>query len=195
MSVRNGLLALLADGNHHGYELKKELEERTGALWELNVGQVYTTLGRLERDGLVAEVNGAATAGDRSGGGSNDQRQYALTEAGRSELTTWFREPRRHSAPERDELVIKLTLAVQVEGVDADAVIDVQRTATTEELQRFTRLKARAEPDDVARLFALDAVIAQIDTELRWLDQCQARLAALTRLPARIPFSPQRRNR
>ena len=53
MSVRNGLLALLTTGPRHGYELKKELEDRTGSLWELNVGQVYTTLSRLERDGLV----------------------------------------------------------------------------------------------------------------------------------------------
>ncbi|HMX66030.1 MAG TPA: PadR family transcriptional regulator, partial [Microthrixaceae bacterium] len=59
MSVRNGLLALLASNPRHGYELKKELEERTGSLWELNVGQVYTTLSRLERDGLVVEVDGA----------------------------------------------------------------------------------------------------------------------------------------
>ena len=173
MSVRNGLLAVLASGGRHGYELKKELEERTGALWELNVGQVYTTLARLERDGLVVEQGPAGSAGDT--GAAQDQRTYALTEHGRAEVADWFARPRSRSVPERDELVIKLTLAATLDSVDLDDVIDAQRVATTEELQRYTRLKAAAEPDDVARLFALDAVIAQIDGELRWLEQCQQR--------------------
>lgn len=170
MSVRHGLLALLGASNRHGYELRKELEERTGSLWELNVGQVYTTLGRLERDGLVVEVGHA-----RSPGSGPDQRQWALTEAGRTELRGWFGSPRRRSAPDRDELVIKLTLAASSEGVELDDVIDAQRAATTEDLQRYTRLKATTEPDDTPRLFALDAVIGQIDAELRWLEQCQQR--------------------
>ena len=171
MSVRNGLLAVLASGGRHGYELKKELEERTGALWELNVGQVYTTLARLERDGLVVEQGPAGA----DSGAAQDQRRYTLTEQGRAEVAEWFAQPRQRSVPERDELVIKLTLAASLESVDLDDVIDAQRVATTEELQRYTRLKAAAGPDDVARLFALDAVIAQIDGELRWLEQCQQR--------------------
>lgn len=174
MSVRNGLLALLSAGSRHGYELKKELEERTGALWELNVGQVYTTLSRLERDGLVAEVGSAPAAS-----GPQDQRQYALTEPGRREVAEWFASPRTRSAPDRDELVIKLTLAASLDDVDLDEVIDAQRVATTEELQRYTRLKAAANADDTARLFALDAVIAQVDGELRWLEQCQQRHEAM----------------
>ncbi|MBS1837391.1 MAG: PadR family transcriptional regulator [Actinobacteria bacterium] len=174
MSVRNGLLALLGSGGHHGYELKKELEERTGALWELNVGQVYTTLSRLERDGLVVEA-GTAPAGH----GSQDQRLYALTDAGRREVDGWFARPRTRPAPDRDELVIKLTLAASLDDVDLDGVIDAQQVATTEELQRYTRLKAAADPEDLARLFALDAVIAQIDGELRWLEQCRQRHDAL----------------
>ena len=175
MSVRNGLLALLASNPRHGYELKKELEERTGSLWELNIGQVYTTLSRLERDGLVVEVDGAHPSS-----GPQDQRQYALTDAGRQVVREWFAEPRSRPSPDRDELVIKLTIAAGLDGsaglgVDLDEVIDAQRVVTTEELQRYTRLKAAAAPDDVARLFALDAVTAQIEAELRWLDQCQQR--------------------
>jgi DNA-binding PadR family transcriptional regulator len=173
MSVRNGLLALLATGRHHGYELRKELEERTGSLWELNVGQVYTTLGRLERDGLVVEVGQ-----ERAQGAGADQRLWALTDAGRAELGDWFATPRERSAPDRDELVIKLTLAASVDGVDLDSVIDAQRVATTTDLQRYTRLKAATEPEDAARLFALDAVISQINAELTWLEQCQQRHAA-----------------
>jgi DNA-binding PadR family transcriptional regulator len=174
MSVRNGLLALLAEGSRHGYELRKELEERTGALWDLNVGQVYTTLARLERDGLVVETRRGAE-GEGGGDETQEQRRYSLTEEGRRELDVWFHEPRRRRAPERDELVIKLALAATGGLVDLDEVIDAQRVATTEELQRYTRLKASSDPGDLARQFALDAVIAQIDGELRWLDRCQAR--------------------
>lgn len=203
MSVRNGLLALLTTGPRHGYELKKELEDRTGSLWELNVGQVYTTLSRLERDGLVDEVGGGSSSGPagsgagdgeadgRADGGARgsgqDQRQYSLTDAGRAEVHDWFAEPRLRSSPDRDELVIKLTIAASLDGhvaldgsgIDLDEIIDSQRAATIEELQGYTRLKARADEDDLARLFALDAVIAQIDGELRWLDQCQQRHAAI----------------
>lgn len=178
MSVRNGLLALLSDRNRHGYELRKELEERTGSLWELNVGQVYTTLGRLERDGMVVEVGHG-----RSDGGGPDQRLWALTEAGRSELHQWFAEPRRRAAPDRDELVIKLTLAASTDGIDLDQVIDAQRASTTEDLQRYTRLKGATDPEDLSRLFALDAVISQIHAELSWLEQCQQRHAATRGAP------------
>lgn len=174
MSVRNGLMALLSSGSRHGYELKKELEERTGSLWALNVGQVYTTLSRLERDGLVTETSPAPGATD-----PQDQRQYTLTETGRREVDEWFSTPRTRPAPDRDELVIKLTLAASLDDVDVDAVIDAQRVATTEELQRYTRLKAATGVTDVARLFALDAVVAQIDGELRWLQQCQQRYASI----------------
>lgn len=180
MSVRNGLLALLAGGNHHGYELRKELEVQTGSLWDLNVGQVYTTLARLERDGLVVAV-GSGSDGARAADpstrdeGSRDQRQYAITEAGRTELANWYREPRRRPAPDRDELVIKITLAAQSPDVDLHDVIDAQRRVTTEDLQRYTRAKARTEESDLARLMALDAVVSQIDAELRWLEQCRQR--------------------
>lgn len=187
MSVRNGLLALLTSGDRHGYELKKELEERTGSLWELNVGQVYTTLARLERDGLVTETDELPPAS-----GPQEQRRYSLTDEGRREVAEWFARPRSRPAPDRDELVIKLTLAASADGVDLDAVIDAQRVATTEELQRYTRLKAAAAEEDMARLFALDAVIAQIDGELRWLEQCQQRHAVLN---APIRPATERRGR
>jgi len=206
MSVRNGLLALLTTGPRHGYELKKELEERTGSLWELNVGQVYTTLSRLERDGLVTEDDAAGHGGvvdDAPKGAGQDQRQYSLTDAGRAEVGEWFAAPRLRSAPDRDELVIKLTIAASLDGqrsidggrIDLDEIIDAQRAATTEALQTYTRLKARADGDDLARLFALDAVIAQIDGELRWLDQCQQRRDALrsTRRPSTGSSRPARR--
>ena len=134
MSVRQSLLALLDLEPMYGYQLRAEFEARTGSTWPLNIGQVYTTLGRLERDGLVV------VQGDDDEGHTT----YAITDAGRDEVRTWFVTPVGRDAPPRDELAIKLALAVSVPGVDVHAVVQTQRTATVQALQEYTRLKHRA---------------------------------------------------
>ncbi|MTV26500.1 PadR family transcriptional regulator [Nitriliruptoraceae bacterium ZYF776] len=167
MSMRHGLLALLEDGPNHGYQLKHEFEQRTGGAWLLNVGQVYTTLQRLERDGLVAP------AGDAD----DERRVYAITAAGRDALQGWFADPVVASAPPRDELAIKVLLAVAADEVDVTAVLQRQRTASLEQLQEYTRLKRQADPDDdLPWVLLLDALILKAEAEVRWLDTCEARL-------------------
>src|SRR3954451_20644417 len=108
MSIRHGLLALLAQGPRYGYQLRAEFEASTGATWPLNIGQVYTTLSRLERDGLVMP------------GESDEQGRvvYTVTAAGRDEMERWFATPVVHSDRPRDELVIKLAMAVAAEKAD-----------------------------------------------------------------------------
>ena len=135
MSVRNALLALLEQGPLYGYQLRAEFEHRTGGTWPLNVGQVYTTLARLERDGLV----------EGRGEDGEGHVVYAVTEAGRDEVATWFATPVARTQPPRDELAIKLALAVTVPGVDVGSVIQQQRSATMAALQDYTRLKRRAD--------------------------------------------------
>lgn len=172
MSVKQALLALLEEGPMYGYQLRAEFEARTGSTWPLNVGQVYTTLTRLERDGLVA------SAGDDGEG----HVVYALTDAGRGEVGAWFGTPVERGQPPRDELAIKLALAVTVPGVDVAAVIQRQRTATMKALQDYTRLKraGRAarptEPVDLAWSLVLDSLVFDAEAEVRWLDHCEARL-------------------
>lgn len=165
MSVRHGLLALLAERPRHGYELRAEFERRTGST--LNVGQVYTTLSRLERDGRVV----ATDEGDEG------QNAYALTASGRDELQDWFASPVRRESRPRDELAIKLALAVTAPEVDVQAVLQTQRTDSLRALQDYTRLKARVdELTDLAWLLVLDALIFQTEAEVRWLDHCETRL-------------------
>src|SRR3712207_4287599 len=107
MSIRLSILALLEEAPRYGYQLRAEFEARTGGTWPLNVGQVYSTLARLERDGLVAPVESRdADAGDHV--------NYAITGAGRREVAGWFATPVERSTPARDELAIKLALAVTV---------------------------------------------------------------------------------
>ncbi len=167
MSVRQGLLALLEEGPRYGYQLRAEFEERTGSTWPLNVGQVYSTLSRLERDGLVAP----------DGADDEGHVYYRITDAGRAEVLTWFTSPVERTTPPRDELAIKLALAVTVPGVDVRAVIQAQRTATLRALQDYTRVKLRAGDADLAWLLVVESLIFSAEAEVRWLDHCEARLA------------------
>ncbi|MFG2911749.1 PadR family transcriptional regulator [Kitasatospora sp. NPDC048298] len=179
MSIRHGLLALLDQGPRYGYQLRTEFEARTGATWPLNVGQVYTTLSRLERDGLV----------EPAGEDDEGHQFYATTDAGREELRTWFDTPVPRTNPPRDELAIKLAMAVTVPGVDVSAVVQGQRRHSIKALQDYTRLKGRAlagetrpgavpsTGNDLAWLLVLDQLIFQTEAEIRWLDHCETRLA------------------
>jgi DNA-binding PadR family transcriptional regulator len=163
--MRYGLLTLLAEASTHGYELKTGLERATGGSWAINVGQVYTTLARLERDGLVAPA-----------GEMLDRRDYRITDAGRTELERWFAEPYVPDAAPRDELTAKVLLAVAARDVDVRDLIQRQRSATISVLQAYTRRKAVADPGDLALLMMLDALIFRAEAEVRWLDACDARI-------------------
>jgi DNA-binding PadR family transcriptional regulator len=167
MSIKHGLLALLEREPMYGYQLRAAFEETTGGTWPLNIGQVYTTLSRLERDELVRELS-AADAG---------QRSYEITDAGRHELALWFATPVSRTDRPRDELAIKLALALTTPGVDVHQVVQTQRGATMRTLQEYTRLKARTpEPKDMAWRLVLDAMLFQAEAEVRWLDHCEASL-------------------
>ena len=177
MSVRQGLLALLEQGPMYGYQLRAEFESRTGATWPLNVGQVYTTLSRLERDGLV----------EPAGSDGSGHAVYRITPAGRAEVHDWFSTPVSRTSPPRDELAIKLAMAVTVPGVDVRAVVQRQRTATIRALQDYTRLKsqaaapgAEADAAELAWLLVLDSLVFAAEAEVRWLDHCESRLARAT---------------
>ncbi|MFI7130662.1 PadR family transcriptional regulator [Nonomuraea sp. NPDC050153] len=163
MSIRHGLLALLSRGPRHGYQLRVEFEASTGATWPLNIGQVYTTLARMERDGFVEP------------GESDEQGRvvYTLTADGRAELARWFSTPIVPSDRPRDELVIKLAMAVEAKEVDVAEVIRRQRTATMRALQQLTRAK-RAATGGVAQRLVLDSMIFRAEAEQRWLDHCEA---------------------
>lgn len=193
MSIKLGLLALLAEEPMYGARLKAEFEQRTGGTWPLNIGQVYTTLGRLERDGLVTQDGPADDEGRIS---------YALTDAGRAEVGSWWARSVDRSDTPRDELVIKLALAVTAPGVDVDRVVQTQRTASLRHLRDLTRLKREAldaERDgntpeagagaELAWLLVLENLIFAAEGEVRWLDHVEARLA---REHARGPRPPAR---
>ena len=105
LSVRHALLGLLSEGPKYGLQLREEFEAATGEVWPLNIGQVYTTLQRLERDGL-AESDGH--------GGDGPQKGFRITADGTAETRRWLRTPPDLSSPPRDELVIKVLVAMRM---------------------------------------------------------------------------------
>ncbi|MCC5948674.1 MAG: PadR family transcriptional regulator [Nitriliruptoraceae bacterium] len=170
MPVRHGLLALLGEGPSHGYQLKVDFEARTGGSWTLNIGQVYTTLARLERDGLVIEVDDPEPDPDR--------RTVAVTDEGRKVAEEWFATPVEVGTPPRDELTIKVLLALAAPDLDLAEVLQQQRRVTLESLQELTRRKRALDPDtDLAALLQIDAEVLRIEAQARWLDQVEQRLA------------------
>jgi DNA-binding PadR family transcriptional regulator len=182
MSVRYGLLALLEREPMHGYQLRTEFERSTGLTWPLNIGQVYTTLSRLTRDGMVEETDLAQEPG---------KVVYRLTEAGRAELNTWFTTPVAPADHPRDELAIKVALAINTPGVDVRAVLQTQRTATLRKLRELTRLKVEADDKaDDAWLLVLDLMIFRTESEARWLDHSETRLSRTPRTTPRTAPQP-----
>lgn len=181
MSVRDGLLALLAAGPKHGYQLKSELESATGEAWSVNVGQVYTTLGRLERDGLVS--------GDEP---DDEGRQvFTITDAGRRETLQWFATAVERPVGTRDEVTLKVLLAVATRAADARSVIATQRAASMATLQDFVALRLRSAPGEVAWLLHLDRLILATEAELQWLERAEARLDDVGPPPAAVQDTSQ----
>jgi DNA-binding PadR family transcriptional regulator len=167
VSVRYALLALLSEGPKYGLRLREEFEARTGEVWPLNVGQVYTTLQRLERDGLVAS--------DGSGE-DGPQKRFRITADGERELAGWLRTPPDLTSPPRDELVIKVLVALRVPGVDVHEVIQVHRRYLVELMQQWTRLKEDEAQFDLGLALVVDAELFRLDAIIRWLDAADGRL-------------------
>ena len=193
VSVRHALLALLSEGPKYGLQLREEFEARTGEVWPLNVGQVYTTLQRLERDGLV-ESDQAAD--------DSPQKGFRITAQGKQELAGWLRTPPDLSSPPRDELVIKVLVALRVPGTDVHEVIQVHRRYLVELMQQWTRIKETEAEQDLSLALVVDAEIFRLDSVIRWLDTADGRIkrsqpseldpvpSALPRLRRRVGMRP-----
>jgi DNA-binding PadR family transcriptional regulator len=178
MSVRHALLALLSEGPKYGLQLREEFEARTGEVWPLNVGQVYTTLQRLERDRLV-ESDPTEQDGPQKG--------FRITAAGADELARWLRMPPDLASPPRDELVIKVLVALRLPGTDVRDVIQVHRRYLVELMQQWTRIKDTEAEADMNLALVVDAELFRLDAVVRWLDTADGRIK---RAAAETPDAP-----
>jgi DNA-binding PadR family transcriptional regulator len=168
VSVRHALLALLSEGPKYGLRLREEFEERTGEVWPLNIGQVYTTLQRLERDGLIESEDDDERDSPR--------KRFLITADGELELAAWLRTPPDMSSPPRDELVIKVLVALRLPGTDVREVIQAHRRYLVELMQQWTRIKDVDAGRDLALGLAVDAELFRLDAVVRWLDAADGRI-------------------
>jgi DNA-binding PadR family transcriptional regulator len=182
MSVKHALLALLSEGPKYGLQLRQEFEATTGEVWPLNIGQVYTTLQRLERDGLVESDDS---------GGDERQKGFRITPEGQTDLAQWLRTPPDLTSPPRDELVIKVLSAMRVPGVDVHDVIQVHRRYLVELMQQWTHLKEDEAEFDLTFALVVDAELFRLDSVVRWLDAAEGRVRRASAEPAVAATAPR----
>lgn len=159
------LLGLMSTGPTHGYDLKTRYDSIFGSSRAIAFGQIYATLSRMIRDGLIEQI------GQEPGSGP-DRKRYAVTDAGRSRLAEWLREPDTPSPTLQSNLFAKTILALVLDD-DADALLDIQRHAHLARMRELTTAKSGAPLLD--RL-AIDHALFQIEADLRWIDLTSARL-------------------
>ncbi|MGA3353578.1 MAG: PadR family transcriptional regulator [Acidimicrobiales bacterium] len=186
MSVRHALLALLSAGPKYGFQLRQEFEASTGDVWPLNVGQVYSTLQRLEHLGLIESDDSAA---------DSPQKSFRITPAGSEEVQHWLNTPSDMTSPPRDELVIKILSALRVPGVDVHNVIQLHRRYVVELMQQWTRLKEDEAEFDLTLALVVDAELFRLDSVVRWLDTADGRLQRAALEPAVASTAPILRRR
>ncbi|WP_420098295.1 helix-turn-helix transcriptional regulator [Corynebacterium sp.] len=173
MSIKFALLSLLAEQPRSVGKLKSDFETRTRDTWPVNVGQVYQTVQRLARDGLID------VAGTDTGASGRHTEIYAVTDEGAEELSAWWHEPVLPPPNDRDDLVIKTAMAASTtgllpDGMDFAAVLHNQRLAVLDELRTLTRKKADVPPSTAADRLQLERRIFDLESQIRWLDQVEA---------------------
>lgn len=182
MSVKNALLGLLAHHPRHGYELHDAFEAMVGGEqnWDLKPAQVYSTLTRLEKQGLIVEESIEQDGGP-------EKRVYTLTDAGHKALARWFSVPVGGNH-QRDEFFLKLMISLAAEDGDPRQVIYVQRASLYKELHAITAQRSQVDPHhELAHVLLLDQAVMHLEADLRWLEMIEARLDEIRRQPLPEP--------
>ncbi|MBD9730337.1 PadR family transcriptional regulator [Streptomyces sp. NPDC012461] len=170
--MRLPLLALLARGPAHGYELKQDLEQLLGSAYpQPNVGQIYVTLGRLEKSGLIEGE-------DVEQSSRPNKKVYHLTDAGREALAAWF-EDTADEPRVRDEFFMKLALAPQSGATDQITLINKQRRQYLNTMRELSRLAAAEDRDNRIAHLLIEGAMLHLQADLDWLERCQEELEEL----------------
>lgn len=172
MPIQHAVLALLAHGESHGYEIKTSFEDAVGPQWgELNIGHVYQVLDRCVRDGLVTRRH--VTQATRP-----DKTVYRLTAAGERELERWLEAPFVRQSGYRDDFFLKLLAASRLGAAELARVLAVQREAYLGELSSLAELKARYRDKPLVGLL-IDAAVRHTEANLRIVEDAEAAGAEL----------------
>jgi len=163
LSLKFGVLGLLQEEPLHGYEVKNRFEAMLGGTWDVNIGQIYTTLQRLERDGLIRPVGGR---GDRG------KLLYELLPEGQQALNQWLAEPDSGPQQLHEEIYVKLLLATRIANGDLQGLLARQKRTYLQRLRDLNRLEERARRDgriDLARL--VRGALLHTEADLKWMDE------------------------
>ncbi len=187
MSVRHAVLGLLAQRPRHGYELRAAFEAVVGGEenWDVKPAQIYSTLARLEKSGLVAEDSVGQDGGP-------EKRIYTITPAGRATLIEWFATgiEREH---QRDEFFIKLMLSLVSNEANPRVLLQTQRNELYQEMHAITTQRNGLNPKtELARILLLDKAIMHLEADLRWIDMTEARLDEIKHQPLPKPDTKPR---
>lgn len=168
MSVPLTLLGLLDREPSHGYDLKRDYDSYFGRGKPLPFGQVYSTLGRLARDGKVLP-------GEVEPGAGPERKRYAITEVGRDEVETWLGQPIEPEPHLQTELFVKVVLSLML-GRSTERYLDAQRSAHLKRMRELTELKRNGAVVDA---LLADHGLFHLEADLRWIDLTIARLGVL----------------
>jgi DNA-binding PadR family transcriptional regulator len=179
MSLKYGILGLLAERPLHGYEVKTRFEELLGGTWAVNIGQVYATFQRLERDDLIEAV------GER---GDRGKLAYRLTDVGRQNLEEWLETPDAEPQPMREEVYVKLLLGNRLGNGSLERLLSRQRSVHQQRLEDLAELEGRASRENQRGVvLMLKGAILHTEAELQWLDQCSADITGWDSEPEGAP--------
>jgi DNA-binding PadR family transcriptional regulator len=170
MSIGHTLLALLEAGPRHGYDLKRTFDDHFGQDRPLHYGQVYSTMSRLLKNGLV-EVDGIEA------GGGPERKRYAITDAGITDVDAWLGTPEKPEPYLQSTLYTKVVLALLTQR-DANRILDTQRA---EHLRLMRQLTRRKSGGDLADQLICDHALFHLEADLRWLEMAAARLERLAK--------------
>lgn len=183
MPIQHAVLALLANGASHGYDLKSTFEASVGPQWGgVNIGHLYQVLERLVRDGLATRTHVAQN--DRP-----DKAVYQISEAGRDELQRWLATPFVRQSGYRDDFFLKLFAASRLGPRWLHQVLAVQREAYLSELSALAELRMRHDQDSLVGLL-IEAAVLHTEANLRVVELAEARQEALARSPGRQVDEP-----
>ena len=171
MTVPLTLLGLLERQPSHGYDLKRDYDTLFGRGKPLPFGQVYSTLGRLARDGKVV-------MGESEPGAGPDRKRYVITEQGAIEVQTWLVEPVEPEPHLQTVLFAKVVLSLMLDR-SAEGYLDIQRTAHMQRMRELTELRRTG---GVVDALLADHGLFHLEADLRWMDLTEARLSALAEL-------------
>ncbi len=184
MSVRHAVLGLLAEEPDHGYRLKQRFDERVGAVWGLNLGQVYQTLALLEAKQLIRRCDEpTGKTPPRGPVGARDTIRYELTHTGEAVLSKWLRRTPSAPKPMRDELLVRLLFLADRDPEEAIARIESQESLYKGYLaalrSRERNMEAADDDETLGAVIGLDAARLHAEAHVKWLENCRLRFEQL----------------